>query len=311
MLVAPVAALWLVVLTGSTAWAAGRADAAPWAWPLVGVHEVSRPFTLPASRYGSGHRGADLPGAPGSVVRAAGAGRVSYAGLLAGRGVVVVVHGALRTTYEPVTAQVPVGAQVALGEALGLLDAGHPGCPALACLHWGLRRGEAYLDPVRLVDTGPVRLLPLEAGSTGLTTGTGTRGARAVIESGSGPAVLERVEVPAVLPASPGRAASKPKDVDPGPVRAGAPAPADDLVPQHLALGVIAVASLVTGVGLLARPRSKPGAPAPLGRPGAAAQTGDFPRTAPVLDLAGERLRRRLAQGRFAAGPASAPTDDG
>ena len=103
-----------LVLATALAWvgwapsAGGTAAAASWSWPVTGV--VTRPFAPPPHRYGAGHRGVDLLTAPGAPVRAAGAGRVSYAGLLAGRGVMVVVHGALRTTYEPVTAAVGLGA---------------------------------------------------------------------------------------------------------------------------------------------------------------------------------------------------------
>lgn len=137
------------------------ADTGPWVWPLAGPHEVSRAFDPPATRYSAGHRGADLPGSTGDPVRAAGAGIVSYAGLLAGRGVLVIVHGELRTTYEPVTALAAVGARVAAGQLIGALDAGHEGCPVEACLHWGLKRADTYLDPVLLVERRPSRLLPL------------------------------------------------------------------------------------------------------------------------------------------------------
>jgi len=90
---------------------------------------------------------------------------VSYAAVLAGRGVMTVKHdGGLRTTYEPVVATAAVGRRVAAGDAIGVLVAGHPGCPRIACLHWGLLRGNVYLDPLSLLDAGPVRLLPL-AGS--------------------------------------------------------------------------------------------------------------------------------------------------
>ena len=41
---------------------------------------------------------------------------------------------------------------------LGTLEAGHPGCAAQACLHWGLRDEERYFDPLGMV-AGPVRLL--------------------------------------------------------------------------------------------------------------------------------------------------------
>ena len=75
---------------------------------------------------------------------------------------VSVAHaGGLRTTYEPVRPAVAAGDRVVAGEPLGTLAAGHPGCPAPACLHWGLRRGDAYLDPLALLGLGRVRLLPV------------------------------------------------------------------------------------------------------------------------------------------------------
>jgi len=149
--------------------------------PLV----VTRRFDPPAQPWLSGHRGVDLaaPGAgpssgpssgpgqerdagPSAVpVRAAGAGVVVFAGMVAGRGVVSVAHtGGLRTTYEPLTVgEVRVGDPVAAGQRIGVLSPGHPGCPVAACLHWGLRRESAYLDPLALLGAGRVRLLP-EAG---------------------------------------------------------------------------------------------------------------------------------------------------
>jgi murein DD-endopeptidase MepM/ murein hydrolase activator NlpD len=94
-------------------------------------------------------------------VLAAGGGTVIFAGELAGRGVVSVLHAdGLRTTYEPVTPQVAQGAVVRRGQVLGELQAGHAGCPEAACLHWGLRRGDTYLDPLRLIGRWEIRLKP-------------------------------------------------------------------------------------------------------------------------------------------------------
>jgi murein DD-endopeptidase MepM/ murein hydrolase activator NlpD len=133
-----------------------------WGWPLAGRPRVTRAFDPPANPYGPGHRGVDLGGAPGEPVLAAGAGVVVFAGMLAGRGVVSVDHpGGLRTTYEPLAVAVRAGAAVDRGAVLGRLAAGHPGCSAPACLHWGLRRGPAYLDPLSLLRPRAVRLLPL------------------------------------------------------------------------------------------------------------------------------------------------------
>ena len=75
---------------------------------------------------------------------------------------VVVAHAdGTRTTYEPVAASVRVGDDVAAGDPLGTLAWAGTHCPPDACLHWGWRRGETYLDPLTLVGGGPVRLLPL------------------------------------------------------------------------------------------------------------------------------------------------------
>ncbi|MFI5888823.1 murein hydrolase activator EnvC family protein [Actinoplanes sp. NPDC051513] len=124
---------------------------------------VVRRFDPPPRPWLAGHRGVDLAAAPSAEVVAAGAGTVVFAGEVAGRGVVSVAHpGGLRTTYEPVTATVAVGDRLALGDPIGRLAAGHPGCAAPACLHWGLRRDDLYLDPLALLGLGRVRLLPLD-----------------------------------------------------------------------------------------------------------------------------------------------------
>ena len=156
----PVLLLVGCVLAPTSAVAEPAMPGPSWTAPL-GELAVTRPFEEPASPYGPGHRGADLAGAPGSVVLAAGDGVVVFAGMVAGRPVVSVEHaGGLRTTYEPVQPLVAAGQTVARGSPLGVLAAGHAGCPASACLHWGLRRGETYLDPLSLLKPPRVRLLP-------------------------------------------------------------------------------------------------------------------------------------------------------
>ena len=129
-------------------------------WPLHPEPEVVSGFDPPASRWGAGHRGVDLRGSVGQPVRAAAPGTVSFAGRLAGRGVVVVTHGRTRTTYEPVTASVRRGDAVDAGAQIGRLELLGSHCLPAACLHWGLLEGERYLDPLTLVGRGPVRLLP-------------------------------------------------------------------------------------------------------------------------------------------------------
>ncbi|MEV0899011.1 M23 family metallopeptidase [Actinoplanes sp. NPDC049802] len=134
-------------------------------WPVTSP-SVLRRFDPPPQPWLAGHRGVDLAAPAGAVVRSAGAGVVVYAQRLAGRGVISVSHSdGLRTTYEPVTATVTSGEPVAAGQPIGALEPGHPGCPRTACLHWGLRRGDHYLDPLTLLGLGRVRLLPLTSAS--------------------------------------------------------------------------------------------------------------------------------------------------
>jgi murein DD-endopeptidase MepM/ murein hydrolase activator NlpD len=130
-------------------------------WPLRPEPAVVRGFDPPDTPYGAGHRGVDLLGRTGQTVHTALAGTVTYAGRLAGRGVVVVDHGATRTTYQPVTASVAVGQPVARGDPIGTLELSGSHCFPRTCLHWGWIAGATYLDPLRLVGAGPVRLLPL------------------------------------------------------------------------------------------------------------------------------------------------------
>ncbi|MEV6539684.1 M23 family metallopeptidase [Streptomyces sp. NPDC051665] len=136
-------------------------------WP-VGSHPlVLRGWEPPATVYGRGHRGVDLATPAGAEVRAVAAGRVSFAGRVAGRGVVAVeLSGTdLRTTYEPVTASAKKGDEVTAGQVVGTVEITGSHC-ATTCVHWGLLRGETYLDPLALLppwllNRGPSRLLPV------------------------------------------------------------------------------------------------------------------------------------------------------
>ena len=134
-------------------------------WPLEPEPEVVQGFLPPPHPYAPGHRGVDLAGHPGQPVRAALAGTVGFAGSIAGKPVVTVLHGGRRTTYEPVVASVARGDEVAAGDVLGRLVVTDSHCFPGACLHWGLIEGtgteEEYADPLTLVGGGPVRLLPL------------------------------------------------------------------------------------------------------------------------------------------------------
>ncbi|MFF3330017.1 M23 family metallopeptidase [Streptomyces sp. NPDC002888] len=139
-------------------------------WPVGTRPAVLRGWQPPATVYGRGHRGVDLAAPPGARVRAVAAGKVSFAGRVAGRPVVSVeLPGTgdppLRTTYEPVHPSVTKGDEVEAGETIGTVEATGSHCSA-TCVHWGLLRGETYLDPLTLLPPwllhrGPSRLLPV------------------------------------------------------------------------------------------------------------------------------------------------------
>ncbi len=133
--------------------ATSPAAASPgWVAPLDSVDLLSE-FSPPAQRWLAGHRGVDLTARPGQTVMAAGSGRVSFVGDIAGRGVVTVTHGDLRTTYEPVVATVAPGQTISRGQSIGVIGSG--GHCDVRCLHWGLVNGDDYLDPMLLLSTEP------------------------------------------------------------------------------------------------------------------------------------------------------------
>ena len=157
LLIAAVLAGFVVAAVGPAA-----AAAAPrWTPPVAG--EPTRLFDLGPDPFARGqHRGVDFA-ARGDRVRAACAGRVVFAGRVAGKGTVSVRCGAWRVSYAPLT-------RIAVRKG-GRIGAGvHLGRAAAAALHLGVRREGrrfGYVDPLRFL-TGmrspppgvPVRVRP-------------------------------------------------------------------------------------------------------------------------------------------------------
>ena len=104
---------------------------------------VVDPFRPPATPYGPGNRGWEYATAPGTAIRAAGAGDVVFAGRVGPASAVTVRHAdGLRTSYSRL-AEVAVaeGDVVAAGQVVGR---------SAERFHFGVRRGETYLDPAEL-----------------------------------------------------------------------------------------------------------------------------------------------------------------
>ncbi|MBE3015392.1 M23 family metallopeptidase [Microbispora sp. NEAU-D428] len=132
-----------------------------WGWPLAERSRPLRRFDPPAQRWLAGHRGVDLAVSAGEEVLAVGQGTVSLAGRVADRDVVVIDHSnGLRTTYLPVLPLVRPGESVTAGQVIGTIEEAGAHC-RVPCLHWGLLRGNFYLDPLLLFGHGEVRLLPM------------------------------------------------------------------------------------------------------------------------------------------------------
>ena len=81
-------------------------------------------------------------------------------GFVVDRPVLTVDHGnGLRSSFEPVESTHRPGDAVREGSVVGRTLPGH--CGGTPCLHWGLRRGDQYLNPVAFVtDLRPSVLLP-------------------------------------------------------------------------------------------------------------------------------------------------------
>lgn len=123
-----------------------RAESLDLVAPIDGP--VARHFEPPPTPYAAGHRGIDFAAEAGSNVVAAAAGTVAFAGAVGGTYAVSIDHaGGYRTTYSFLSGvSVRRGVEVAQGAPVGRSGAGHnPADPPE--LHFGLRRGEEYLDP--------------------------------------------------------------------------------------------------------------------------------------------------------------------
>lgn len=120
-----------------------------WARPVDGP--VARAFDPPATPFGAGHLGVDFAVAPATPVRAAGNGVVVFAGRVgAGLHVVIRHDGEIRTSYSFLAGiAVVVGQPVQRGETIGTSGGTGPGHGA-GVVHFGVRVGADYVDPLRL-----------------------------------------------------------------------------------------------------------------------------------------------------------------
>jgi murein DD-endopeptidase MepM/ murein hydrolase activator NlpD len=113
------------------------------------------PFRPPATRYGPGNRGVEYATRPGTPVRAAADGVVTFAGQVGGQLYVTIGHAdGVRTSYSYLASvAVRAGAHVQGGSVLGTTG---------ARVHVGARRNNEYFDPTTLWShRGRAVLVPL------------------------------------------------------------------------------------------------------------------------------------------------------
>lgn len=124
------------------------------------------------TEYGPGHRGVDLGAPAGTPVRSPAPGTVTFAGRVVDAVWVTVDHGPVRTTVGPV-AEIYVrrGQRVARGDVLGTSGRAH----GTAAVHWSLRRGDTYLDPLASGRRVATLLPDRPARRSVATPGTGAR----------------------------------------------------------------------------------------------------------------------------------------
>jgi murein DD-endopeptidase MepM/ murein hydrolase activator NlpD len=130
--------------------------------PVVGP--VVRAYEAAAGPFGPGHRGVDLGAGAGAAVQAPAAGRVVFAGGVAGTVwmSIGVAPGVVATLGPLRDLAVAAGRSVATGTRVAVLAPGHGSAGHPTTLHLSLRVDGAYVDPLPwLTGFGRPRLAPL------------------------------------------------------------------------------------------------------------------------------------------------------
>ena len=130
---------------------------------------VVRGFDARAGPYGPGHRGIDVAAPVGALVRAPAAGRIVFAGQVAGTNrVSILVAPGVLVTLGPLLDPAVATGRVRSRVLVGRVGPGHvvapPGQGGATTVHLSLRVDGEYRDPLAyLVDRPRPRLAPLPA----------------------------------------------------------------------------------------------------------------------------------------------------
>lgn len=149
------------------------AEEITWRAPIGGQLTVVQAFEKPAAKWSAGHRGVDLALEPQGSVLAPAKGTVVFSGTVVDRQVITIEHpDGRKSSFEPVTAPLPVGSQVSAGDTIAYLAPQVQHRAGDSCLHWGVREpaqgnpkangGMDYINPLLLLGLEkPSVLLPI------------------------------------------------------------------------------------------------------------------------------------------------------
>jgi murein DD-endopeptidase MepM/ murein hydrolase activator NlpD len=138
-------------------------DKSPWVWPISPAH-ITKPFEKPPQNWLPGHRGVDLAASEEQDILAPQDGVVKLVQKIANTPIVVIDHqNGLRSTFQPASSDLKVGDPVKKGDVVGKVDAkddfAQTHCTLEHCIHWGVKKGDDYINPAALVNCCPVVLL--------------------------------------------------------------------------------------------------------------------------------------------------------
>ncbi|MFT8703972.1 M23 family metallopeptidase [Bifidobacterium aquikefiricola] len=145
----------LLLQADSTVHAATAGTAVPADCRAISIWPVENPtitqkFIAPAHQWSSGHRGVDIQTTPGQTLFSPVSGIISFQGKVAQKSVVSIQHGALTFTFEPATTSFATGEHLMQGQPFATVAGVSDHCED-SCIHWGIKRGDDYLDPASRV----------------------------------------------------------------------------------------------------------------------------------------------------------------
>jgi hypothetical protein len=128
-----------------------------WATPIPDFEDRHFPnFYLPATKWGSGHRGIDMQLVRSEVLTSPFDGTVHFKGKVVNRDVLTLRSpSGLLASFEPLCSELTVGEEVKEGQAIGKLCEGYADYESHCenCIHFSVRSDYGYLNPLLFVSS--------------------------------------------------------------------------------------------------------------------------------------------------------------